>query len=75
MHAVSAVNNIAMVKKEKARHIEDMLITQAGRGAIQGVVEEEDLIAMLEQISEAEKKRGVGKVTIQRRRFDDDDDW
>uniref|UniRef100_A0A6T8NCK2 Uncharacterized protein n=1 Tax=Hemiselmis andersenii TaxID=464988 RepID=A0A6T8NCK2_HEMAN len=68
--------NIAMVKAEKARRIEDMIITQAGRGAIDGVLEEEQLIQMLESISEAENKgRGTGKITIQRKRMDDDDDW
>lgn len=69
-----AVANIAMVKKDKARRIEDMLITQAQRGAIQGALDEEQLIQMLESISEMEGK-SKGKVTMQRRRMDDDDDW
>ena len=68
--------NIAMVKADKARRIEDMIITQAGRGVIDGVLEEEQLIQMLESISEAENKgKGTGKITIQRKRMDDDDDW
>jgi programmed cell death protein 5 len=70
-----AVANIAMVKKEKARRIEDMLITQAQRGAIGGAIDEDQLIQMLESISEMEGKSKVAKVTIQRRRMDDDDDW
>jgi programmed cell death protein 5 len=64
-----------MVKKDKARRIEDMLITQAHRGAIAGAIEEDQLIQMLESINEMEGKSKVGKVTIQRRRMDDDDDW
>lgn len=69
---VSSVSNIAMVKKDKARRIEDMLIQQARNGALGGPVEEDQLIQMLESISEIEGKSKVGKVTMQRRRMDDD---
>jgi len=64
-----------MVKAEKARRIEDMIITQAGRGAIGGVLEEDQLIEMLESLSEMETQGRAGKVSIQRKRMDDDDDW
>ena len=63
-----------MVKSDKARKIEDMLIMQAQRGTIGGQVTDQQLVEMLEGISE--QSRAASKVTIQRRRaFDDDDDW
>jgi DNA-binding TFAR19-related protein (PDSD5 family) len=72
--SVCAVSTIAMVKSDKARKIEDMLIMQAQRGTIGGQVTDQQLVEMLEGISE--QSRAASKVTIQRRRaFDDDDDW
>ena len=47
---------------------------QAQRGTIGGQVTDQQLVEMLEGISE--QSRAASKVTIQRRRaFDDDDDW
>mmetsp|Transcript_23270 Transcript_23270/g.52256 ORF Transcript_23270/g.52256 Transcript_23270/m.52256 type:complete len:151 (-) Transcript_23270:49-501(-) len=64
------LSNIAMVKKEKARKVEDMLIMNAQRGAIGGQIDEAQLIEMLESINEQTEKET--KVTFQRRRIDDD---
>lgn len=66
------VARIALVKPEKARAIEDMIIAAARRGALGEKVTEERLIDLLEQVNE---RSGAGKtkVTIQRRRAFDDD--
>eukprot|EP00960_Hanusia_phi_P032600 749933-Hanusia_phi.AAC.10 len=45
-----------MVKKEKARKVEDMLIMNAQRGAIGGQIDEAQLIEMLESINEQTEK-------------------
>ena len=64
---------IALVKPEKARAIEDMIINAARRGALGEKVSEERLIDLLEQVNE--KTAAKTKVTIQRRRAFDDDDF
>jgi len=64
------LNNISMVKKDKARKIEDMLIMRAQRGQLGGVVDEETLIQMLESINEQTESKS--KVSFTRRRMDDD---
>lgn len=60
-----------MVKPEKARGVEDMIIAAARRGAITEKVTEERLIQMLESVNERTQQKT--KVTIQRRRGLDDD--
>ena len=66
---------IELVKPEKARAIQEMLLGAARQGAIREQVSEERLIELLEQVNERSEKT-VTKVTIQRRRmaFDDSDD-
>ncbi len=66
---------IELVKPEKARAIQEMLIGAARQGAIREKVSEDRLIELLEQVNERSEKRTT-KVTIQRRRmaFDDSDD-
>ena len=50
-----AVANISVVKPDRARKIEDMLIMNAQRGAFSGQISEEQLIQMLESITEKNK--------------------
>ena len=58
-----SVSNIAMVKKDKARKVEDMLIMNAQRGAIGGQIDEAQLIEMLESINEqTEKETKVSRL-------------
>ena len=47
--------NIAVVKPDRARKVEDMLIMNAQRGAFSGRISEEQLIQMLETITEKNK--------------------
>ncbi|GAB2299109.1 hypothetical protein Dimus_033181 [Dionaea muscipula] len=64
---------IALVKPEKARGVEDVIIRSAQMGHIVEKVTEERLISLLEQINNQTAKQT--KVTIQRRRsvLEDDD--
>ncbi|KAK1426639.1 hypothetical protein QVD17_15316 [Tagetes erecta] len=64
---------IALVKPEKARGVEDVVLRAAQMGQIVEKVSEEKLISLLEQINTQTTKQT--KVTIQRRRsvLDDDD--
>eukprot|EP00245_Coleochaete_scutata_P003754 TRINITY_DN15621_c0_g1_i2.p1 TRINITY_DN15621_c0_g1~~TRINITY_DN15621_c0_g1_i2.p1 ORF type:complete len:128 (+),score=37.28 TRINITY_DN15621_c0_g1_i2:42-425(+) len=66
------ISNIALVKPEKARSVEDMIIQGARYGKITEKVSEDRLISLLEQINEQSQK--ATKVTIQRRRSVLDDD-
>lgn len=71
--ATPAVARIALVKPDKARGVEDMIIAAARRGALGEKVTEERLIDLLEQVNE--RTAAKTKVTIQRRRAFDDDDF
>ncbi|PNW75854.1 hypothetical protein CHLRE_12g557800v5 [Chlamydomonas reinhardtii] len=68
------LSRIAIVKPEKARGIENMILAAAQRGALGAKVTEERLVELLEQINEREGA-SKPKITIQRRRpnlFEDD---
>ncbi|XP_044496795.1 DNA-binding protein DDB_G0278111-like [Mangifera indica] len=67
------LSRIALVKPEKARGVEDILLRAAQMGQIVEKVSEEKLISLLEQINTQTSKQT--KVTIQRRRsvLEDDD--
>jgi programmed cell death protein 5 len=63
---------IALVKPDKARGVEDLVIRMAQMGQITEKVSEDRLISLLEQINEQQQSRT--RVTIQRRNVFDDDD-
>ncbi|PON41727.1 PDCD5-related protein [Parasponia andersonii] len=67
------IARIALVKPEKARGVEDVLLRAAQMGQIVEKVSEEKLISLLEQINNQTTKQT--RVTIQRRRsvLEDDD--
>ncbi|VFQ97070.1 unnamed protein product [Cuscuta campestris] len=65
------VARISLVKPEKARGVEDIILRAAQMGQIVEKVSQEKLIELLEQINTQTTKQT--KVTIQRRRFEDDD--
>lgn len=67
------LSRIALVKPDKARGVENMVLAAAQRGQLRDKLSEEQLIGMLETISEQAASRT--KVTITRRRnvWDDDD--
>ncbi|TDH69661.1 hypothetical protein CCR75_005815 [Bremia lactucae] len=64
---------IAMVKPEKARAIEDMVIQMAQRGQLAAKIDEEKLIDLLNQVGVNEEKQRT-KVTIKRRTYFSDED-
>lgn len=70
--AKDRIQRLALVKPEKARRIEDTLISATLSGQLKTKVTEKQLIDMLDRIEEGESS--VKKVTIQRRKFDLDDD-
>eukprot|EP00743_Colponemidia_sp_Colp-15_P003930 GILK01004240.1.p1 GENE.GILK01004240.1~~GILK01004240.1.p1 ORF type:complete len:150 (+),score=31.45 GILK01004240.1:50-451(+) len=66
------LSRIALVKPDKARKIEDMLISAAQRGQLNEKITEPKLVQMLEQINEVATKET--KITFKRRTFGDEDD-
>ena len=69
------LSRIALVKPDRAKMIEESLIMSMQQGRLAGVVNEQTLIQMLEQISNSEQNTKGMKVTIQRRKDFDDDDY
>jgi len=66
------LSRIALVKAEKARAVEDMILRAAQTGQLNAKVDEARLIQLLEQLGEQKKET---KVKIQRRRGIDEDDF
>ncbi|KAK9809799.1 hypothetical protein WJX73_007795 [Symbiochloris irregularis] len=66
---------IALVKPDKARGVESMILQMAQKGALTERVSEERLIAILEQVNEQTGASTKSRVTIQRRSraWEDDD--
>jgi len=67
------VNRLALVKPEKANQLENIIIQNASAGKITTKLDEQAIIAYMEQLSELEKKAET-KITIKRKICDDDDD-
>ena len=71
--ARARLNSIALVKPEKAKAIENMLIQMARCGQLQGKLSEQPLISLIEKVnSQIEGQKP--KVTIERRRYAMDSD-
>jgi programmed cell death protein 5 len=67
------LSRIAMVKPEKARAVEDLLLKTAQRGGLRSKVTEPQLIGLLGEIAEQQGGQERGKITFDRRRMDDSD--
>ncbi|GLD97928.1 hypothetical protein PINS_up006625 [Pythium insidiosum] len=72
------LSRISIVKPEKARAIEDMVIQMAQRGQLTTKIDENKLIELLNRAGETEEKQRT-KVMMKRRTYfsdeeDDDDD-
>ena len=63
VRARRAVSRIAVVKPDRARGVEELLLRMARSGQLQGRVTEPQLIQFLEQISGQEKKAET-KITV-----------
>ena len=67
------MNSIAIVKPERAKQVESMLIQMAQTGQITGKLGESQLVAILEKVSTQTQKKTTIKFD-RRRRLDDSDD-
>ncbi|KAI8082918.1 PDCD5-related protein [Halteromyces radiatus] len=65
---------IQMVKAEKARAVEDLLIRMAQSNQLRNKVTESQLIDLLGQINQQESGSNQSRVVFERRRFGDDSD-
>lgn len=69
------LGTIAAVKPERAEKLENIIITNAQRGAFNGKVSEAQLIDVLEQVAAAEGSTETEtKVERAKHAFDSDDD-
>ncbi|RUP44622.1 PDCD5-related protein [Jimgerdemannia flammicorona] len=68
------LSRIQMVKADKARAVEDLLIRMAQGGQLRQKINEAQLIDLLGQINEQEKGAKETKIVYNRRRFDDDEE-
>lgn len=75
--ARARLNNLALVKREKATAVENYLIQMARFGQLGGKISESGLIEILEKVSQQTEKKMT--VKFNRRRVmdsdDDDDDY
>ncbi|KAK7497648.1 hypothetical protein BaRGS_00011043 [Batillaria attramentaria] len=67
--------NIAVAKPEKAAMIENTLVRMAQTGQLRGKMNEEELIGMLESISEKTQKKTTVKFDRRRANLDSDEDF
>ncbi|CAG8780579.1 7606_t:CDS:2, partial [Racocetra persica] len=65
---------ISIVKAEKARAVEDLLIRMAQSGQLRGKVSESQLIDLLQQINQQQKPEKKIVYDRNRRKFDEDSD-
>ncbi|ORZ16557.1 PDCD5-related protein [Absidia repens] len=68
------LSRIQMVKPDKARAVEDLLIRMAQSNQLRNKVSEPQLIDLLGQINQQESGSTQNRVVFERRRFDDDSD-
>jgi len=70
--ARARLNSIALVKPEKAKMMESMLIQMARSGQIAGKLSETQLISLLQDMSEKTQKKTT--VRFNRKHIDDSDE-
>jgi len=67
------LNRIRVVKPEKARQVEEIILRNAQMGRLGGHVDEDKLKQLLEQIRDKESENRT-KITFRRRTYFDDED-
>ncbi|XP_033112262.1 programmed cell death protein 5-like [Anneissia japonica] len=72
--ARARLNSIAMVKPEKGKMVESLLIRMATTGQIPGKVDENQLKDLLSQVSSQTERKTTVKFDRRRLNLDDDDD-
>ena len=70
-NAKERLASIALVKPEKARQVEEMILMMAQRGQMTGKINEGGLISLLDQLNESKSET---KVTMMHKGDDDFDD-
>ena len=69
--AKERLSSVKLVKPEKARQVEDMILMMAQRGQMTGKINEGGLISMLDQLNELKTET---KITVKHKGDDDLDD-
>ncbi|XP_065914998.1 programmed cell death protein 5-like [Dysidea avara] len=72
--ARARLNSIALVKPEKAKMVENMLIQMAKTGQISSKLGEPQLISLLERVSQQTQKKTTVKFERRHRLSDDESD-
>ncbi|KAI8355690.1 PDCD5-related protein [Blakeslea trispora] len=68
------LGRIQMVKADKARAVEDLLIRMAQSNQLRSKVTEKQLIDLLGQISQQDSSSNQTRIVYNRRQYDDSDD-
>eukprot|EP00316_Scyphosphaera_apsteinii_P025810 CAMPEP_0119335176 /NCGR_PEP_ID=MMETSP1333-20130426/88917_1 /TAXON_ID=418940 /ORGANISM="Scyphosphaera apsteinii, Strain RCC1455" /LENGTH=134 /DNA_ID=CAMNT_0007345657 /DNA_START=20 /DNA_END=424 /DNA_ORIENTATION=- len=71
--AKERLSRISLVKPEKAKKLEEMVIQMARSGRLQKQLSDAQLKHMLEQISGGEDETKRNQIQFDRKRYDDDD--
>ncbi|WFD40784.1 uncharacterized protein MJAP1_003773 [Malassezia japonica] len=71
------LSRIALVKPQKSNAVSDILLQMARSGQVRQRVTEDQLIALLDQIDQANPAQETGKITVARKKKmdSDDEDW
>mmetsp|Transcript_26602 Transcript_26602/g.76311 ORF Transcript_26602/g.76311 Transcript_26602/m.76311 type:complete len:130 (-) Transcript_26602:456-845(-) len=72
--AAERLNRIALVKPDKARQVENTILSMAQSGRLAGKVSEDALIGLLEKVQETTQKNTSGVKWKRDRDFAEDDD-
>uniref|UniRef100_A0A1B6KL88 Programmed cell death protein 5 n=1 Tax=Graphocephala atropunctata TaxID=36148 RepID=A0A1B6KL88_9HEMI len=72
--ARARLNTLMLGKPEKGRMVENMLLQMAQRGQIMGRLGENELISILEQVSDQTQSKTTVKFDRRRAALDDSDD-
>ncbi|GAW80158.1 apoptosis-related protein [Plasmodium gonderi] len=73
--AHARLSRIAIVKEDNAKRIEDIIIRNSQMGLIHQKIDDDQLIKIIEQVSEKIHKKEPVIEIRRRKQFDDDDDF
>ncbi|XP_043287814.1 programmed cell death protein 5 [Venturia canescens] len=72
--ARARLNTLSLGRPEKAKMVEEMLVSMAQRGQLPGRLGEEELIRLLESVNQQTRKTTTVKFDRRRAALDSDDD-
>lgn len=73
--AMSRISGISLVKPERARNIEDVLLNMARSRQLGGKIDDQMLVGIIERMKAAAPATETPKITIIRKRCDSDEDF